>query len=90
MAEILQLRRGTTAQNDAFTGSIGEVTVDTDRKSLRLHDSVTQGGRDMDVARNLTSAERNALTAPPAGLTIYNTTTNKLQVRTNTSWVDLH
>jgi hypothetical protein len=90
MAEILQLRRGTTAQNDAFTGSIAEVTVDTDRQSLRLHDSVTQGGRDMDVARNLTSSQRDALISPPSGLTIYNTTTNKLQVRTNTSWVDLH
>lgn len=47
MTNILQLRRGTTAQSDAFTGSIAEVTVDTDRNSLRVHDSVTQGGTEL-------------------------------------------
>ena len=90
MANILQLRRGTTAQSDAFTGSIGEVTVDTDRNSLRVHDSVTQGGRDLNAALRLTAAQRDAIVSPVAGFIVYNTTTNKLQVRTNTAWVDLH
>lgn len=40
----VQLRRGTHAQNDAFTGAVGEVTVDTDNKSIRVHDGVTAGG----------------------------------------------
>lgn len=44
MAKQLQLRRGTTVQNDAFTGAIGELTMDTDKKQLRLHDGATQGG----------------------------------------------
>ncbi len=40
----LQWRRGTTAQNDAYTGGVGEVTVDTDDGTLRLHDGSTAGG----------------------------------------------
>jgi hypothetical protein len=38
----------------------------------------------------MTTAQRDAIGTPPAGLMIYNTSTNKLQVRTNTAWVDLH
>ena len=40
----LQLYRGTTAQNDAYTGLSGEVTVDTTLSKLRLHDGSTAGG----------------------------------------------
>jgi hypothetical protein len=38
----------------------------------------------------MTTAERDAISTPPAGLVLYNTSTNKLQVRTNTAWADLH
>lgn len=41
----VQLLRGRTASNDAFTGKIGEVTVNTDTGALRVHDGVTPGGR---------------------------------------------
>ena len=41
---ILQLYRGTSAQNDAFTGAAGELTMDTTNNQLRLHDGTTQGG----------------------------------------------
>lgn len=44
MATELRLRRGTTAQNAAFTGAMAEVTVDTQTKSLVVHDGVTPGG----------------------------------------------
>lgn len=44
MAKRLQLRRGTTAQNNAFTGAVGEVSVDTDKEVLVVHDGVTVGG----------------------------------------------
>jgi hypothetical protein len=44
MAIQVQLRRGTTAQNNSFTGAIGEVTVDTDVDTLRVHDGSTAGG----------------------------------------------
>ena len=44
MAKRLQLRRGTTAQNNAFTGAVGEVSVNTDTEVLVVHDGVTVGG----------------------------------------------
>lgn len=40
----LQLRRGTQAENAAFTGALGEVVVDTTRKTLVVHDGATVGG----------------------------------------------
>ena len=44
MAKQLQLRKGTAAEHDTFTGANGEVTVDTTNKTLRVHDGVTVGG----------------------------------------------
>ena len=44
MTKTLQLLRGTTAQNDSFTGHAGELTVDTTTNELRLHDGSTAGG----------------------------------------------
>lgn len=44
MTRVLQIRRGTTAQNDNFTGLAGEITFDTDEKRIRVHDGATLGG----------------------------------------------
>ena len=44
MALQIQLRRGTSTQHDTFTGALGEVTVDTTNKTLRVHDGGTVGG----------------------------------------------
>jgi hypothetical protein len=44
MATILQLRRGTTVQHSSFTGALGEVTVDTTKDTIVVHDGSTAGG----------------------------------------------
>ena len=44
MAKRLQLRGGTTSQHSTFTGAIREVTVDTDKDTLVVHDGATAGG----------------------------------------------
>lgn len=44
MAIQVQLRRGTSAQNNSFTGAVGEVTVNTTDNTLRVHDGATAGG----------------------------------------------
>lgn len=44
MARQVQIRRGTAAENDAFTGAIGEITMDTTNNTLRVHDGETAGG----------------------------------------------
>lgn len=49
MATQLQLRRGTQAQNDIFTGAEAELTYDTTNKGLRIHDGTTQGGLEVPV-----------------------------------------
>ena len=49
MNKTLQLRRGTTTQHLEFTGLEGEVTVDTDKHVLVLHDGNTAGG--IEIAR---------------------------------------
>ena len=44
MSRQIQIRRGSAAENDAFTGAIGEITMDTTNKTLRVHDGSTIGG----------------------------------------------
>jgi len=43
-AYAIQFRRGTTTEHSSFTGLLGEVTVDTTKKSLVVHDGSTSGG----------------------------------------------
>jgi hypothetical protein len=44
MAIQVQIRRGTTAQNNDFTGAVGELTVDTTKDTVVVHDGSTAGG----------------------------------------------
>ena len=44
MAIQIQLRSGTATEHNSFTGAVGEVTVDTTNKTLRVHDGSTVGG----------------------------------------------
>ena len=44
MAFAIQLRRGSTAEHSTFTGLVGEVTIDTDKDTLVVHDGVKAGG----------------------------------------------
>ncbi len=44
MPTQVQFRRGTTAQNNSFTGALGELSVDTDLDVIRVHDGSTAGG----------------------------------------------
>ena len=48
MAVQIQLRRGTAAENAAFTGGAGELVCLTDTNQLALHDNVTSGGKIFD------------------------------------------
>ena len=40
----VQQFRGTTAQHETYTGLPGELTVDTDKNVVVVHDGVTEGG----------------------------------------------
>ena len=44
MAKRVQRRRGTTAEHAAFTGYVGETTVDTTKDTVVVHDGATTAG----------------------------------------------
>ena len=44
MTKQVQFRRGTTVQHSTFVGAEGEVTVDTDKHALVVHDGQKPGG----------------------------------------------
>lgn len=51
MATQLQIRRGTTTENNVFTGAAGELTMDTDTNGVRIHDGTTVGGVKIPTAQ---------------------------------------
>ena len=55
MAKKLQLRRGTTTQHNSFTAAECEVTVDTTKDSLVVHDGSTQGGHPIAKSSDIPS-----------------------------------
>jgi hypothetical protein len=62
-------------------GTVGFGTATPDAKSVIDLTSTTKGF----LPPRMTTTQRNAIASPPAGLMIYNTTTNKLNVYT-TAW----
>jgi hypothetical protein len=61
MSTAVQLRRGTTAQHATFTGAVGEVTVDTTKDTVVVHDGALPGGyplaKETDVATQLATKQ---------------------------------
>jgi len=57
MPFAFQRRRGTTAQHASFTGLLGELTVDTDKDVVVVHDGSTAGGFPMARASGGTLAD---------------------------------
>ena len=55
MAKLLKLRRGTTSQHSSFTGAEGEVTVDTDKETLVVHNGSSAAGFPLARESALTS-----------------------------------
>ena len=64
MPTILQFRRGTTAQNGNYAGSNGEITVDTDKKTIVVHDGATAGGSPMVTETSTQTLTNKTLTSP--------------------------
>jgi hypothetical protein len=57
MPFAFQRRRGTTAQHASFTGLLGEVTVDTDKDVVVVHDGATAGGFPLSKQRPFFNAQ---------------------------------
>jgi hypothetical protein len=59
------LKKGNTARSQNYTGAIGEITLDTDLNSIRVHNGVTAGG----VNILATQAQIDALTSSISTIT---------------------
>jgi len=62
MPTQLQFRRGTTSQNNSFTGAVGELSIDTATDAIILHDGSTAGG--IEIVPSGTIAAFGNATAP--------------------------
>ncbi len=78
MARQVQLRRGTTAEHSTFTGLVGEVTVDTDKDVVVVHDGSTAGGVPLLTAADLAAGTGISIT----GATITNAAPDQTVVLT--------
>ena len=73
MPTQIQFRRGTTAQNNSFTGAAGEISVNTSNNTIRVHDGSTSGGFELAKRGNVstlttgTSAEFAAVISDETG-----------------------
>jgi len=85
MPTVLQFRRGTTAQNNSFTGSEGEVSIDTTLDTLRVHDGSTAGGFEITSNAATQTLTNKTLTSPKIGTSILDTNGNELFNVTATS-----
>jgi len=75
MAKLLKLRRGTTSEHSSFTGAEGEVTVDTTKDTVVVHDGSTAGGTPLAKESDVTAIPAvidednmasNSATRPPS------------------------
>ena len=57
MPFAFQRRRGTTTQHASFTGLLGELTVDTDKEVVVVHDGATAGGFPLSKQRPFFNAQ---------------------------------
>jgi hypothetical protein len=77
-----QFRRGNTSQNSSFTGAVGELSIDTTLKQIRLHDGSTAGGT--VVAGYVTTGSGNVVLA--TGATIATPIINSPTINTATNF----
>ena len=84
MPTVLQFRRGTAAQNANFTGSNGELSVNTDQVTLHVHDGTTAGGQELVGISATQTLTNKTLTTP----TINNGTISGTSI--TTSSVDIN
>jgi len=97
MAKKIQLRRGTTAEHNSFTGALGEVTVDTTKNTIVVHDGTTVGGHPVALARAFSSiyivsaTEPNITSYPELadGALWFDTTASILKFYSNGSWTSV-
>jgi hypothetical protein len=76
MSTQVQYRRGTATENNAFTGALAEITVDTTNLTLRVHDGLTAGGSNIAtvayVTAQISSLSSNSITDGTSNVKVFN------------------
>jgi hypothetical protein len=80
MPTVVQFRRGTTAQNNSFTGAAGELSVDTTLGTIRVHNGIAGGNTlaSIDAVQTLSNKTLSAptITGTLSSTGFINTTAN--------------
>ena len=83
-AKLVQIRRGTTSNHSIFVGETGEITVDTDKDTVVVHDKATAGGHPLakedmtNVSNAVGITQLKVNQAPSAGQVLSVDNTNSL------------
>ena len=64
MPTTVKFRRGTTSQNDSFTGAAGELSIDETLDTIRVHDGSTAGGYEITQNAATQTLTNKTLTSP--------------------------
>tara|TARA_R100000329_G_C7588901_1_gene208825 strand:- start:344 stop:838 length:495 start_codon:yes stop_codon:yes gene_type:complete len=82
MSTQIQFRRGTTSEHSSFTGAVGEVTVDTTKDTMVVHDNSQAGGYPManlKTAQEFTKTQNfNATTLTDASTISWDASANQV------------
>ena len=78
MPTQVQFRRGTTTQNNSFTGAAGELSVDTTLDTIRVHDGSTAGGFEIVQKAATQTLTNKTLTSPTINSPTLAMGTNKI------------
>ena len=82
MATQVQFRRGNTTQTSTFTGAVAEITVDTDKDTVVVHDGITAGGFALARESALTSNNQLSQSAFNHANSAFATANNEAGVNT--------
>ena len=78
MAKQLQIRGGTTVQHSTFTGALREITIDTDKDVVVVHDGTTAGGFPLAKQTSVDS-KVDKVTSTDNAVVRFNGTTGEVQ-----------
>ena len=71
MSTQIQRRRGSTVEHSTFTGAVGELTIDTTKKTVVVHDGSTAGGyplaKESAVPSNIQDLDNVTITSIASG-----------------------
>lgn len=89
MSTQVQLRRGTTVDLSTFTGAVGEVTVDTTKDTLVVHDGSTAGGVPLAIESHSHAGTYQPVDATLTSLAALGTAADKLAYTTGVdTWAE--